>query len=422
MEAMVIPCLFNRYCRHCDHFALGVEEQISWRTNVWVRFLPNSSLVINQRYTPPSNPDTSLPQRFSTIALKSTQTLLTLSQRINPAQDSKPCDTIICFTSSHFLHNILTSALIFPTSPMLDNLRHTVKENNPPYWRQDWDGSFTTLPLVLFCANIFLITLGISIAWKKHRFRGLAPLAIFCFYGLSNAFARTSGGRYIVPIDWIITLYFLLGVFGIIASFGNTLGAKWNLFSDSFEQEPSENKPHQKFWVKIVVILVILFGLGTLVPLSENLHPKAYETVDPAKILTEHEPAITKAGMDIRSIESFLKNQDARLLIGRALYPRYYEENKGEIHFYPMIAMPFPRTTFILIGAFGEQGVILPGGIPQYFPHDSEVIAIGCKNENYLDALVVIVLGDHDQLYTRSPASDLQCPLKQPVCSKGTCK
>jgi hypothetical protein len=379
--------------------------------------------VIDKRYTPPSESDSSLPQRLSSLSLKSTQPLLVLSQEINAVQNNKPCDTVICFTSSHFLHNMVTSALIFPTSPLLDTLRHTVKETDPPYWRQDWDGTFTLPSIILFGVNIYLITLGISLAWKKHRLHGLAPFAIFCFYNLSNAFARTSGGRYIVPIDWVFLLYFLLGVFGVIIGFTNALGRNWKLFSDSSGQEPTENKPYKNNPSKIILILAILFGIGALVPLSEYLHPKAYGKIDPAKTLVEYETAITNAGMDIRSIESFLTDKDAKLVVGRALYPRHYEENRGEIHFYPVIVMGFPRITFTLVGPEGEQGVVLPGGIPEYFPHYSDVIAIGCKNEKYLDALVVIVLGDNDRAYTRSPASDLQCPLRQPVCNNNSiCK
>ena len=379
--------------------------------------------VIHQRYTPPPEPEGSLPQGLATVSLSNTQTLLVLSQEARSVQDHKSCDTIICFTSNHFLHNIVTSALIFPTSPILDTLRNTVKERNPPYWRHEWDGTFTPLALVLFCINIFLILLGISIAWKKHGLRGLAPFAIFCFYDLSNAFARTSGGRYIVPIDWIFSLYFLLGVFGVIIGLANSMDVNWKLFSDPFEGSLPKKEPVRNNLLKIITILLILIGIGTLAPLSETIHPKAYESIDSASILTEHEPAITNAGLDIPSIEAFLKNKDAKLLMGRALYPRHYEENQGEVHFYPTIVMGFPRTTFTLIGTFREEGIVLPGGIPEYFPHNNDVIAIGCKNKNYIDALVVIVLGENEQAYTRSPASDLQCPLQQPVCNNnGVCR
>jgi hypothetical protein len=102
--------------------------------------------------------------------------------------------------------------------------------------------------------------------------------------------------------------------------------------------------------------------------------------------------------------------------VGRALYPRYYIENEGEVHFYPVIVMGFPRTTFTLIGPKGEQGIILPGDKPRYFPQGVDTLVLGCREQYYVDALAVIVLDEKGAIYTRSPQSSLQCPLTQPVC------
>ncbi|HXQ33850.1 MAG TPA: hypothetical protein VN843_07555, partial [Anaerolineales bacterium] len=108
---------------------------------------------------------------------------------------------------------------------------------------------------------------------------------------------------------------------------------------------------------------------------------------------------------------------NAELLIGRILYPRYYPIDRGEIFLYPFVTMGFPRTAFTLIGPHGDRGVILPGDAPKYFPHAADALVLGCKEEKYLDALAVIILDESDAIYTRSPKSDLQCPLKQPVCN-----
>jgi hypothetical protein len=121
--------------------------------------------------------------------------------------------------------------------------------------------------------------------------------------------------------------------------------------------------------------------------------------------------------MNIKEIEMFLKNTGAELLVGRVLYPRYYPINRGEILLYPFVSMEFPRTAFTLIGPEGEQGVILPGDSPKYFPHAVDALVLGCKEEKYLDALAVILLDENGGIYTRAPESELQCPLKQPVCN-----
>jgi hypothetical protein len=120
--------------------------------------------------------------------------------------------------------------------------------------------------------------------------------------------------------------------------------------------------------------------------------------------------------LDLQEINTFLQNPNAEISIGRALYPRYYIENEGEVHFYPVVVMGFPRTTFTLIGPQGEQGIVLPGDKPRYFPHGVDAIVLGCREQFYVDALAVIILDEKGAIYTRNPASSLQCPLKQPVC------
>jgi hypothetical protein len=373
--------------------------------------------VIQQRYIPPSGSDSSLPQKqsLSFVSFKQLQALTSLYEEAGFTQTAKPCDQVTCFVPNHFLHNILTSILVLPTSPVLDDLRHTVRESFP-YWDPKWSGRFTLPALLLFALNVFLITLGISIAWKQWRLIGITPLAIFMFYNVSNGFARTSGGRYIVPIDWIVTIYFLIGVFQLIVICANGLGFQWSLFSGSLEPNGARQNFAGNRWSRIVIALSILFGVGTLIPLAERLYANRYQNFDISKALSEHETQISNAGLNLQEINAFLQNPNAEISIGRALYPRYYIENEGEVHFYPVVVMGFPRITFTLIGPKGEQGIILPGGKPRYFPQGVDTIVLGCREQFYVDALAVIILDEKGAIYTRSPESSLQCPLKQPVC------
>jgi hypothetical protein len=372
--------------------------------------------VIQQRYTPPSGPDSFLPQEqgLSLVSFKQLQALVALSEA-DLVQTEKTCDKVTCFVLNHFLHNILTSILVLPTSPVLDDLRHTVKESLP-YWDPRWKGTFTIPSLILFALNIFFITWGIGVSWRQGQLVGIAPLAIFMFYNISNGFARTSGGRYIVPIDWIVTIYFLIGVFQVITLFANSLGIKWSLFNESVEPKISKQNFVANDLLKVVVILAILFGIGALIPLAEKLHANRFQNFDVSKALKEHETQISNTGLNLQEINTFLQNPNAEISIGRALYPRYYIENEGEVHFYPVVVMGFPRTTFTLIGPQGEQGIVLPGDKPRYFPHGVDAIVLGCKEQFYVDALAVIILDEKGAIYTRNPASSLQCPLKQPVC------
>jgi hypothetical protein len=379
-------------------------------------FITKFQSVIDLRYRSPLPPESSVPASHvvSSILPQQTQVLLELLNNSRPIQEPS-CHTIVCFVSNHFLHNVLTSVLVLPTSPVLDDLRHMVRESNP-YWRPDWDGSFSNGPLIFFVINIFFIVLGVYIAWKQHHLIGVVPLSAFIFYNVSNGFARTSGGRYIVPIDWIITLYFLIGVFQTIIFLANVLGFRWTLFSEFTEQNTPRQSSVRNDVSRILVMLAILFGLGALIPLAERLHSERYANFDVSRALSEHEAQIESAGLSLQEIDSFLQNPNAKISVGRALYPRYYIEFEGEVHFYPVVTMGFPRTTFTLIGPEGEKGIVLPGEKPGHFPHAVDAIVLGCKEQYYVDALAVILLDETGAIYTRSPESPLQCPLVQPVC------
>jgi hypothetical protein len=371
--------------------------------------------VLHMRYPSPAGTLFPTERTFTSIGAFQSTTALSSILYDDPVQ---ACQTVTCFATKHFLHGVVTSVLMLPTSPILDDLRHTVKESNP-YWRQDWNGHFSLSALFFFALNIFFIALGIGVAWKRERLSGLTPLAIFMFYNLSNAFARTSGGRYIVPIDWILSLYFVMGVLFFIKEIADFTNVRLNPLFDAETQ--NGNTPLQRSSVTTTeLILLVLFAAGSLVPLSEKLHPQRYANFNFSEALQQWKPQIGDAGLTVDQIEAFLKNSGAQMLIGRTLYPRSYKLGQGEFYFSPYTIMQFPRTAFVLIGPNGADGVILPGGFPKYFPHTADALVIGCKETTYTDALAVIFLDGTGTVYVRSPMSELTCSLRQPVCENNS--
>ena len=158
------------------------------------------------------------------------------------------------------------------------------------------------------------------------------------------------GGRYIVPIDWIVILYFLIGVFQAITLAANSLGLSWDLFTEPCKPHPPKRNFTAGAPAGVIAILAILFGVGALVPLAERLHGSRYQSFDISKVLADHQTQLSNVGLNFQEINTFLQNPNAEISVGRALYPRYYIENEGEVHFFPVIKMGFPRITFTLIG------------------------------------------------------------------------
>jgi hypothetical protein len=315
----------------------------------------------------------------------------------------------------------MMSILVLPTSPVFDDMRHTVKGDGS-LWRADWHGNFTPSAVLFLAMNIFFIVLGISVAWKYQGLVGLVPLAIFVMYNMANALARTSGGRYIVPADWIIPFYFVVGILFTFRQVANSVLRKPVSFFDvPRASDTAPNRPRSP-WTTTFLVFVALFGVGLLVPLSEHLHSPRYTSLDSKTILQQHEAQITQAGLDLEQINKFLENPGAEILIGRVLYPRSFKMGQGIVNFYffPFTIMEFPRTGFFLIGPKGQDNILLPGSVPKYLPHATDALVLGCRGQNYIDAIMVMVLEKSDPVYTRWPKSELTCPLQQPICENNT--
>jgi hypothetical protein len=104
----------------------------------------------------------------------------------------------------------------------------------------------------------------------------------------------------------------------------------------------------------------------------------------------------------ILDVEEFLSQPKADVLIGRALYPRFYAANEGEPggEFSAFNALPFSRMALVLVGPQGNYQVALPlESAPPSFPNVSDVVVFGCEEDGYFRAAVV--------LFTDHSATDL---------------
>jgi hypothetical protein len=304
-----------------------------------------------------------------------------------------------------------------PTTFEFHDLRHTLKYG-APYWESYWDGNLTFGEGFFLILNLFLIALGIGASWRSARFSGLIPLGIFVFYNFSNAFARTSGGRYLVPMDWIVLLYFLLGLFQIIF---------WGMALFGFKYEMAQNGMNNTSWTweplkKAPWIILVFLFIGASVPFSEQFFPRRYPAQTQTQLLTllEQQGYLQKMGFDKAALNAISDQSPAFIVInGRALYPRSFWENEGiPKNRYPYGVMGFPRLAFTMIGPKGANSVILPQDEILYFPDASDVIVLGCQEGAYIDALAIVVIKDQTVVYARKPISPLQCPLQQPVCDE----
>ncbi len=321
------------------------------------------------------------------------------------------------FILDHFLNNLTTATLTLPSTLQNIGLSSVIKETEP-FWQPYWNGEMSYQAQWLILFNIVLITLGIGAAWKQHRLSGLLPLGAMCLYFLVNGLGRTSGGRYIVPVDWILIAYYVFGLWTLLHIMSTWLGI--NLATTSAQNSPKKTT----VWHGLGS-LVALFALGALIPLANVFEKPRFEALEKSQIAAIVETQYGKAlGLQPGVLSNFLAQNDSVILQGRALYPRFAGRGTN-----PMIAGPlftpklYSRMSFTVIGPQGEQAIILPTTSDWFpLPNTADVFVLGCRTEYFTQAWAVIV-PQQDGIYLQTPAVPLSCPLPEPRCdNNGNCE
>ena len=317
------------------------------------------------------------------------------------------------FVPAHFFHNIIASVITLPASLEMNDLQHTVASPNS-FWSEDWKGSLTAGQTVMLLIDLALLALGIACSWKRLRYVGLFPLVMGLFYFLSNGIARTSGGRYLVPAVWVIYFYFGLGVIQMIQMMIGWITNNSVIHEAEIHQgEAPLARPTPS---RVLVLLaLLLFLIGAILPVSERVFPRVFSiqwtnTQRAAKWLPQG--SLEKAGLQVGDLAAFLKDENATVLVGRVLYPRFYPANKGEPdRLSPYSNRPYPRLVFEMIGPNQDQGVVLPmAKSPASFSQGIDAVVLGCLTKLGVDAIAVVVIHPEVKVYLRSPGVSLVCP------------
>jgi hypothetical protein len=313
------------------------------------------------------------------------------------------------FISAHFSHNLLTSVLILPLDLFHDDLEHIA---NPvgSFWADNWNGQIAVLPGLFLIFNLAIIAMGCAAAWKRWKFAGIVPAIVFLGYCLALGIARTSGGRYIVPVDWILYLYYGGGIVLIIQWMAGDFWKAAPILSRDSADKPGGNRIKPQVFSSTLVLAAFL-GMGLMLPGTEKIFPPqvypppARQTVD----------RILKSG---GYGDLIISHSDLLIYSGRATNPRYFFYGQDIV---PGGAVYFPlryqRFIFTLVGKNTPMiNVVLPSKvIPENIKNGQVVSVAGCMNAHgFMDAVMVFY---NNQVYYRYPmAESLKCPIKNLVC------
>lgn len=378
---------------------------------------PLRGVVWTNRYLPALNtptPLSTLPTPTVTPMAANGETVPAPASVSAPGSDmTKKLTRAATFVSAHFLHNLTASVFILPLMPVFEDLEHILR-GVFPFWQLPWDGTIPPLALLVLIFNLFLIALGAAVAWRRWGYIGWIPLAVFVAYLLSCAVARTSGGRYIVPVAWIMLVYYAMGWVEILNWLRILLGAD----GKDWGERSTDLRTGRTGWLRSMFSGLLFLAVGSFPLVVDVAFPRVYPEQSEIELLKELDRSgiLIQSGLNFETLAEFAAAEDAWVARGRALYPRFYLQDQGEAENYTRIR-PYPRLTFSLIGTQLNRGVILPSETIPELPNGADVLVIGCKGKYALDGWAVLWL-EKGVLYRRSPDAPLGCPLPEPVCDE----
>jgi len=318
-----------------------------------------------------------------------------LKQEIFTFMLEHPSD-VMFFVSNHFFRNLATSAVYL--APTYSNTSPQRLVDETSFW-EDWNGKLTENSTGALFVNLVIMALGISIVQRTNKFTGWFPLVVFLFYSGGNALVRSSGWRFSLPADWVVLVYYSVALAYIPSKI------KFVVTEINKVHSGNETFPIQRTRAELIIFCGLLL-MGASVPMAERVIPlrEFSNLTQKAKEDLSHGNVISSSSM-----ETFLEQKNAVLLSGIALYPRYITLN-SRVHLADTPSRDFKYLHFWLIND-GDNQVIFPVQTPpDAFPHTATVSVLGCKEEGYILAQVILMQSPSTQTLIKDNPDELNCP------------
>ena len=324
--------------------------------------------------------------------------------------------------AGHFVNNEMGSLLVIPIRFKILDFKELIWPSMP-FW-QFWDGSFTTAEALIILANLGIIAAGLAAATKRFGAAGLSPLLVNLTYNFSTAVFRSSGERFLLPVDWVVLLYYALGAaqiaMGCLSLFRGATSSTSGVQDRPARSETTSAPPTSftHFWqVGLTGLVFLLVGLS--LPLSEVVFPVRYPMQSAEQMKNRLELTLKEgklAGQE-NAVTHFLQQPGVTLISGRALYPRFYAkgENEPKTGKTGYAGLNFARLVFSVVGSKNPLAVLPIDQSPGYFPNAADVLMAGCMKDHYFQAVVVSVNQGTRPVYLTAGALPGGCSTSTPA-------
>jgi hypothetical protein len=196
-------------------------------------------------------------------------------------------------------------------------------------------------------------------------------ILLFCGVQTANALGRSSGGRYIVPVDWLILLFYFAGLLYLMGKL------------DLNEILVDGNKTGKFIgWKQLLIAIISIFLIGALPVVFERISiafiPRA-EKIQSVEQLANLSGS-TVSSQDITQIGRFLNQPSAISLQGSSFYPIQQNiENVGVLPLAIMNNYQGSVLSFHLLASKNNLVIYFPFQDKVEIQNQDEVYLIGCR-------------------------------------------
>ena len=263
------------------------------------------------------------------------------------------------FTAAHFLNSEISGFRLFPLRDHLSGFDELTRSRDA-FWEDLDSADLHGYNLLFFGLGFLIWALGAAACRQRSSHAGLIPLAGILIFNFSTALGRYSAGRYLIPADWIMMLYFAAGLADILSMLWRACGGDGN--SEAGICEGATNR-----WASLGCVLLI----AAAIPACDRLIPQRFIPDEAAAVEELTGPLRTEC-----------PEPDRIFMNALAVYPRWYAAGEGE----PESAKQgygvtdHGRLVFLTLAPDGFGTIEMPMETPpEYLPDGAEVCFSACQ-------------------------------------------
>ena len=228
----------------------------------------------------------------SEYIIRSDENLKEFSERVNQGildYMLKNPGEVAHFVSGHLLNAEIDNLLLLPVRDKLTSPGDLLMPNDA-FW-QSWTGSPSPAQALLILLNVGIFALGVGAAWARRRWAGLALLLMCLSYNASNAIARNSGLRYLIPVDWMTYTYAAIGFLELAVGGLLVLGLPVERLKTALTVQNEETNSgipsNRQIWFSGALLGLAFLLIGSIPVAAERFFPRRYPLQTQAELAQE---------------------------------------------------------------------------------------------------------------------------------------